>query len=66
MDGDLNNQFRINSDDGIIYSTSLLDREITPVYNLVVMAMDMADSPNDRLSSTAEVCIPSKEKETFR
>ena len=57
LDGDLKNQFRIDSGDGRIYSTSLLDREITPVYNLIVIAMDMADSPDERHSSMAEVCI---------
>ena len=57
LDGDLKNQFRIDSGDGRIYSTSLLDRELTPVYNLIVMATDMADSLDERHSSTAEVSI---------
>ena len=55
IDGDWNNEFRIDSIDGTIYNEKLLDRETTPVYTLVVMATDMADSPSDRLSSTAEV-----------
>ena len=57
LDGDWNNEFRINPIDGRIYSEKLLDRETTPSYSLVVMATDMADLPSDRLSSTAEVCM---------
>ncbi|OWR45848.1 cadherin protein [Danaus plexippus plexippus] len=54
--GDDNQDFKISSN-GTIFTSSLLDRETIPIYNLVITAKDLAKPPEPRLSATVQVTI---------
>lgn len=52
-----NNAFRVDSRTGVITTRTLLDREITEVYTLIVQATDMATPQSTRKTSSATVVI---------
>lgn len=52
--GDDNNDFYIFPN-GTIQTQHILDRETTPIYSLVIIALDCAHEPEKRLSSTVQV-----------
>lgn len=52
--GDENQDFAI-ADNGTIYTAKHLDREMLPLYNLIVTARDSAKPPEPQLSSTVQV-----------
>ncbi|GFN76587.1 protocadherin fat [Plakobranchus ocellatus] len=47
--------FAIGPINGSLYTTGPLDREVTPLYKVVVMATDQAPNAKDRMSTTATV-----------
>ena len=49
--------FSINSDSGLITTTSLLNREDVPAFTFTVVAVDQAVNESQQLSSTAEVRV---------
>lgn len=55
IDGDMEGQFYIDENTGVINTAADLDREVTPGYTLVVMATDKAVEVDNRRSATAEV-----------
>lgn len=52
--GDENQDLAI-AQNGTIYTVKNLDRETKSVYNLLVTGTDLADEPQQRLSSTVQV-----------
>lgn len=52
-----NDDFAV-AQNGTVYTTRLLDREVRSLYNLVVVATDQAKDPQQRLSSTVQVGMP--------
>ncbi|XP_045523939.1 cadherin-related tumor suppressor isoform X1 [Pieris brassicae] len=58
--GDENSDFTISSN-GTIHTANLLDREKISMYNLIVIAKDLAKSPEPQLSSTVQVTIQLKD-----
>lgn len=52
-----NQAFRVDSRTGVITTRTLLDRETTEVYTLIVQASDMASPQSTRRTSTASVVI---------
>lgn len=54
--GDDTEDFKISTN-GTIRTSKLLDREKTPIYNLIVTAKDLAKPPEPQLSSTVQVNI---------
>ncbi|XP_059046362.1 cadherin-related tumor suppressor [Achroia grisella] len=58
--GDDGHDFMITNN-GTIYTVKSLDREIIPIYNLIVTAKDSAKPPEPQLSSTVQVTIQLKD-----
>ncbi|KAK6636220.1 hypothetical protein RUM43_009878 [Polyplax serrata] len=58
--GDENQDLAI-AQNGTIYTVKNLDRETKSVYNLLVTGTDLADEPQQRLSSTVQVSIVVKD-----
>ncbi|XP_072938698.1 cadherin-related tumor suppressor [Epargyreus clarus] len=58
--GDDNHDFKI-SPNGTILTAKSLDREVVPIYNLIVTARDLAKPPEPQLSSTVQVTIQLKD-----
>lgn len=56
-EGDDNNAFKIDSKTGVITTRTLLDRETTEVYTLIIQASDLASPQSARRTSTASVVI---------
>ena len=54
-DGDLLGQFEVGKENGTLYTTKRLDRETTPNYTLSILAMDQAEPPSVKRSTTTEV-----------
>lgn len=52
--GDDSQDFQI-AENGTIFTAKSLDREMIPIYNIVVTAKDMAKTPEPQLSSTVQV-----------
>ncbi|CAG9865104.1 unnamed protein product [Phyllotreta striolata] len=56
-EGDDNNAFKIDSKTGVITTRTLLDRETTEVYTLIVQATDLASPQSARRTSSASVVV---------
>ncbi|VDI43616.1 Hypothetical predicted protein, partial [Mytilus galloprovincialis] len=54
FDGDSQGQFGMGKENGTLYTTKRLDRETTANYSLTVLAIDQAESPNIKRSTTTQ------------
>jgi hypothetical protein len=48
-------QFGVGRENGTLFTKKRLDRETTASYDLIVIAIDQAESPSIRRSSTTQV-----------
>lgn len=55
LEGNSSSDFSIGTDNGTVYIVRNLDRETQSQYSLIVIAMDLAEPPSSRKSTTAEV-----------
>ncbi|KAK3099557.1 hypothetical protein FSP39_006219 [Pinctada imbricata] len=57
VDGDLYGQFGIGTNNGTVFTTKTLDRETMEIYNLTVMATDLAEPSGDGQTTITMVII---------
>ncbi|XP_072387451.1 protocadherin-like wing polarity protein stan isoform X2 [Diabrotica undecimpunctata] len=57
LETDDNNAFKIDSKTGVITTRTLLDRETTEVYTLIIQASDLASPQSARRTSSASVVV---------
>ena len=55
LDGDVMGQFGVGRENGTLFTKKRLDRETTTSYDLIIMAIDQAEPPSIRRSSTTQV-----------
>lgn len=57
FDGDVLGQFGVGRENGTLFTKKRLNRETTASYDLIVMAIDQAEPPSIKRSSTTQVKV---------